>query len=186
MRIAREQLDAELDYSDWVIGRNAAVLESSTQQLQIAGQRELGEMSHHLAIDSAAVVATLFAFVVLEAVSKPLGLEQNVVGIGMVMAAAALAFSALIWQASFRKGPLQLGSVALTVALIGVTLLAWMTLGLPEVDNPAAGSLRTTIDYYGRIVVLVAAAVWLLAWLRNAGFRRLLHEAAAALHLWLK
>jgi hypothetical protein len=71
-----QQLDSDIDYSESVCEAHTASLHAVSDQLRIAGERHLGEMAHHLSIDSAAVVASIFAVIAVEivlkdAVSKP-------------------------------------------------------------------------------------------------------------------
>lgn len=66
-----KQLDSDIDYADSLIERHGATLQSAGEQLRISGERELGEMAHHLSIDSAAVVASVAAIIAVETVLKP-------------------------------------------------------------------------------------------------------------------
>lgn len=88
------QLDGDIDYSERVVDRYMAAIRAGTDQLQIAGQRELGEMSHHLSIDSAAVVASLVAFVAVEALVKPLGWGEQLLAVSVPLLLACAAFTA--------------------------------------------------------------------------------------------
>ena len=138
MREVCDQLSADLEYSDEAIERNRAVLQSSTEQLQIAGQRELGEISHHMSIDSAAVVATLLAFVAVEALVKPLDLDHSIFGLGLVLCVASLAFSILVWKAQGRhpKTLLERGSLVVTIGVIAATIAS----ALAESTQPPRGT----------------------------------------------
>lgn len=66
-----QQLGSDVEFGNSVTERHAATLRSARDQLQIAGQRELGEIAHHLSIDSAAIVASVVAVVVTEMILKP-------------------------------------------------------------------------------------------------------------------
>jgi hypothetical protein len=66
-----QQLDSELEYGNSLTERHAATLGSARDQLQISGQRELGEIAHHLSIDSAAVVASVVAVIATEMILRP-------------------------------------------------------------------------------------------------------------------
>jgi hypothetical protein len=65
------QLDTDIEYGSSLIERQAATLSSARDQLRIAGERELGEIAHHLSIDSAAVVASVVAVIATEMILKP-------------------------------------------------------------------------------------------------------------------
>jgi hypothetical protein len=65
-----QQVDTDIGYSESVADRHTLALRSATDQLRIAGEREIAEMARHLAIDSAAVVASVAALVVIELAEK--------------------------------------------------------------------------------------------------------------------
>ena len=64
----RSQLDSDLSYDDFLIARYSGSLRSAADQLKIAGERELGEIGLHISVDSAAVVASVAAILVVEVV----------------------------------------------------------------------------------------------------------------------
>jgi hypothetical protein len=66
----RNQANSDIDYAVSEVERYDAALHSAGEQLRIAGERELGEVAHHLAIDSAAVVASIAAVIATEMVLK--------------------------------------------------------------------------------------------------------------------
>ena len=72
-----EQLDSDIDYANAIMERHAASLRSGSEQLQIAGQRQLGEMGHHIAIETAAVVASVAALIVVELLKAHQTLENR-------------------------------------------------------------------------------------------------------------
>jgi hypothetical protein len=61
-----EQLDSDIDYGESVCEAHTSSLRAVSDHLRIAGERHLGEMAHHLSIDSAAVVASIFAVIAVE------------------------------------------------------------------------------------------------------------------------
>ena len=65
-----EQLDSDIDYGETVCEAHTSSLRAVSDQLRIAGERHLGEMAHHLSIDSAAVVASISALIAVEIVLK--------------------------------------------------------------------------------------------------------------------
>jgi hypothetical protein len=64
------QLSADIDYGEAFLGRMTASQWAASDLLQIAGLRSLGETAHHVSIDSAAVVASLFAVIGVELILK--------------------------------------------------------------------------------------------------------------------
>jgi hypothetical protein len=61
-----QQVDTDIGYSESVADRHTLALRSATDQLRIAGEREIAEMARHMAVDSAAVVASVAALVIIE------------------------------------------------------------------------------------------------------------------------
>ena len=96
------QLNSDLDYADSLISRYSGVLRSATDQLQIAGERELGEIAHHISVDSAAVVASVAAILVIELVVKP-SLETGQ-GAGWSPGKAWLALAVVIGSFAVTQG----------------------------------------------------------------------------------
>jgi hypothetical protein len=87
-----QQLESDIDYADPLTERHAAWMKAATDQLQIAGERELGEMAHHLSIDSAAVVASIAAVIMtakVELKGVPVGQEWLLVSFPVVGSFAA-------------------------------------------------------------------------------------------------
>jgi hypothetical protein len=66
-----QQISTDLGYAESVADRHTLALRSATDQLRIAGEREIAEMARHMAVDSAAVVASVAALVVIELAVKP-------------------------------------------------------------------------------------------------------------------
>jgi hypothetical protein len=64
------QIDTDLEYAEVTSENYTASLRSVTDQLWIAGQREVAEIAHHISVDSAAVVASVAAILILELVVK--------------------------------------------------------------------------------------------------------------------
>jgi hypothetical protein len=65
------QLDTDIEYAQSRIDRHTSSLRSGSDQLRIAGEREIAEIAHHMAVDSAAVIASIGALVVMELAVKP-------------------------------------------------------------------------------------------------------------------
>jgi hypothetical protein len=126
-------------------------------------------MSHHLAIDSAAVVATLLAYVVFEGLIKPLSMKHTVLAVGAMLSVASLAFTVLVWPAERRKGPLQIASAGLTGALIVATLAAAFVAGAEETENYAAKAMRADLPGIAGAAVYLTLSVWLIAWMFRSG-----------------
>jgi hypothetical protein len=65
-----QQVDTDIGYSESVADRHTEALRAASDQLRIAGERETAEMARHMAVDSAAVVASIAALVVIELAEK--------------------------------------------------------------------------------------------------------------------
>jgi hypothetical protein len=72
-----QQLDTDIGYADSVAERHDLSLRSGTDQLRIAGEKEIAEIARHMSIDSAAVVATLAAVVAIELVVRDHGSPKH-------------------------------------------------------------------------------------------------------------
>jgi hypothetical protein len=173
MREVCDQLSTDLEYSDEAIERNRAMLQSSTEQLQMAEHHHLKEISHHMSIDSAAVVASLAAFVAVEALVKPLDLDHSIFGLGLVLCVASLAFSVLVWKA---KGPnpktlLERGSIVVTFGVIAATLASALALApMTGTESPRVLSdeamrvLRFDYVEYVAAALLAMGVIYKLIW----------------------
>lgn len=64
------QLNSDIDYANLVIERNSVAMRAAADQLRIAGEREIGEIARHISVDSAAVVASVAAILVIELAVK--------------------------------------------------------------------------------------------------------------------
>ena len=84
------ELDSSIDYGSSIIERRAMSVQSASNQLRIAGERELGEIAHHLSIDSAAVVASLVAVIATEMIIRPAEIHTPEEAIGRWSLALAL------------------------------------------------------------------------------------------------
>ena len=120
------QLDSDIDYAASRAERLAGSLRSVSDQLQIAGQRELGEIAHHLSINSAAVVASVVAVIVVEGILK----DQLSEGDPLFWAAAGFlvvgSFAATqVLSSGCRGKRLERGSVAATVGFFGALFGIW-------------------------------------------------------------
>jgi hypothetical protein len=129
------QLDADIDYGEAKVERLSASLRAASDQLQIAGQRELGEMAHHLSIDSAAVVASIAAIIGTELFIKGQEL-QNVpahrILLSIFLVAAAFA-TTVVLSGGRKGGALERGSIAFAIFWLGGTLSAWGLFYMPEI-----------------------------------------------------
>lgn len=159
-----EQLNSDVDYADSLIERHSALLRSASEQLRIAGERELGEMAHHLSVDSAAVVASIAAVVAVEIVLKRL--EGGTAGEGHAWNLALLmivgAFAATQTLSSGGRGKiLERSSVALTFGFLAGFLAtrAWT----PERQWPLAA-----VEFFDwrNIAILIAGAI--VGWLGHS------------------
>jgi hypothetical protein len=111
------QLDADIDYAEVFADRMTASQRAAGDLLQIAGQHELGEIGHHLSIDSAAVVASVLAVIVVEAILK----ESKVDWVWWFLALTLVIGSFAAIQVFGRKS-LDRFSVAMTIGLGGAAL----------------------------------------------------------------
>jgi hypothetical protein len=166
------QIDADIDYAETLIERLGASLHSASDQLQIAGQRELGEMAHHLSVDSAAVVASIVAIITVEAILKGSG-EGAHASVAMwlfALAIIAASFAATLGLSSgWRGGRLERGSVAAAAWLFGSALAARLVPELPHFN------LEGFALYAGAFAVgiIPGALGWLAHWWLQSRLRRL-------------
>ena len=65
-----QQVETDVGYSQSIAHRCTLALQSATEQLRIAGENEVARMAGHLAVDSAAVVASVAALVIIELAEK--------------------------------------------------------------------------------------------------------------------
>jgi hypothetical protein len=119
------QLDSEIDYSNALAEQHEATLRSARDRLQISGQRELGEMAHHLSVDSAAVVASVVALIATEMVLKP---ERNTGdqierwSLALALVVGSFALTQVLSSGACGKH-LERWSVAIAAGLFGVFLV---------------------------------------------------------------
>jgi hypothetical protein len=120
------QLDSEIDYGISLAERYAASLSSARDQLRIAGERELGEIAHHLSIDSAAVVASVIAVIAIEIIIKPAEIHtvQEAIGHWSLALAVVVGSFALtqVLSSGCRGKHLERWSAAIAVGLFGAFL----------------------------------------------------------------
>jgi hypothetical protein len=123
------QLDSEIDYGTALAERHMRSLSSARDQLRIAGERELGEIAHHLSIDSAAVVASVVAVLVLEMIVTPSRIDTDVIGIGRWFLALGLIVGSFaltqILSSGCRGKQLERGSAAVAAGLMGAFFANW-------------------------------------------------------------
>jgi hypothetical protein len=121
-----QQLDSDIDYADSLVERHAATLQSAGEQLRISGERELGEIAHHLSIDSAAVVASVAAIIAVETVLKPSLEREHGISAGPLLFTLFLiagSFAATQVLSSGGRGKtLERWSSAVSVGLFAVFL----------------------------------------------------------------
>jgi hypothetical protein len=147
-----QQLDSDIDYADSLVERHAATLHSAGEQLRISGERELGEIAHHLSIDSAAVVASVIAVIAVETVLKsPL---ETTHGIGasawfLTLFLVVGSFAATQVLSSGGQGKkLERGSLALSGGLLAGFL--WSLI------SGKISGIPTFSDLYHRLLYIVA------------------------------
>ena len=116
------QLDSEIDYGISLTERYAASLGSARDQLRIAGERELGEIAHHLSIDSAAVVASVVAVIATEMILKP---SESYIGdpiarwsLALALVVASFALTQIL-SSGCRGKHLERWSAAIAIGLFG-------------------------------------------------------------------
>jgi hypothetical protein len=113
-----QQLESDIDNANSLTERHAALLRASTDQLRIAGERELGQMAHHLSIDSAAVVASIAAVIVVEAVLDHGHGDLRAWFLALLLIVGSFAATQVL--ASGCRGKwLERGSLALAIGLLG-------------------------------------------------------------------
>lgn len=119
-----QQLESDIDYGNSLTKRHAATLGSARDQLRIAGERELGEIAHHLSIDSAAVVASVVAVIVTEMVLKAEGaIGEPIARWSLALALVVGSFAVTqVLSSGCRGKNLERWSVALAAGLLGVFL----------------------------------------------------------------
>jgi hypothetical protein len=130
MQFYRRQLDSRIDYAETKVEYLSASLRAASDQLQIAGQRNLGEMAHHLSIDSAAVVASVFAVIGTQAVGDA-AFQQNapapkwLFSSIFVLFLATVVFAATVWLSRSRKKGNLVGYSFLVAIVLLIVLLGW-------------------------------------------------------------
>lgn len=117
-----EQLDSEIDYAESVCEAHTASLRAVSDQLRIAGERQLGEMAHHLSIDSAAVVASIFAVIAVETVLKDAGSNLAPWFITLFLVAGSFGVTQLL-SSRWRGGWGERASLALAGGCLGCYLM---------------------------------------------------------------
>lgn len=125
-----DQLDADVEYANLLLERFGASLSSGREQLQIAGERQLGEISHHIAVDTAAVVASLAAIVAVELLKLRGTLEHSPVFAGNIIllaVTASFAFVQMLTSPFHGKTWLERASFAATGGFIAGAFVAWRT-----------------------------------------------------------
>ena len=164
------QLDSDLDYADSLIERHTTSLRSATDQLRIAGERVLGEIAHHISIDSAAVVASVAAILIVELVVKP-SLEPasrvpplaNVWELALAGVIGSFAITQVLSSGCRGKG-LERHSLALASGFFGAWaghfLGAWLAPFLGTWLVPlATGRACRVYDWIWQAMVFVGALV---------------------------
>ena len=134
MRALSTQLDVDSDYSGRAIARHAASLRSGGEQLDIAGQRELGEIAAHGALQGAAVAASVAALLATELLRTGDNLEEDpVLSFNVIALAVAFSFALVELLTEPLRGGLQRFMSAATVAFAGATIasLVWSGEGPP-------------------------------------------------------
>ena len=126
------QLDSDLDYANSVVDRYASALQSATDQLWIAGERELGEIAHHISVDSAAVVASVAAILIVELVVKPNsehGSPSPLANVWELAIAVVIGSFALtqVLSSGCRGKSLEKHSLALAFGFVGAWLASFPT-----------------------------------------------------------
>lgn len=145
------QLESDIDYSTSLAERHYRALGAVRDQLQIAGQRDLGEMVHHLSIDSAAVVASVVAVIVVDLAFREdhhLGLQDWCWVLFFIVGA----FAAVQVLSDSQGKVLERWSVSVTSGLFGAGLA--LRLGLADYTNRIAPKLDELART--RLVVLLA------------------------------
>ena len=122
-QLLSRELDSTIDYASSVIERRALSVRSASDQLRIAGERELGEIAHHLSIDSAAVVASLVAVITTEMIIKPAEIRTAEEAVGRWSLALALVVGSFaltqILSSGCRGKHLERWSTAIALGLFG-------------------------------------------------------------------
>ncbi len=116
------QWDDDIQYAISLADRHSHSLRAATDNLQIAGEREIGEMAHHLSVDSAAVVASIVAVIATEMILKPLESHgQEAIGRWSLTLALVVGSFALtqILSSGCRGKRLEQWSAALGLGLFG-------------------------------------------------------------------
>ena len=122
-----EQIKSDIEYESSFAERIAGSLQAIREQLQISGQRELGEIAYHLSIESAALVASIMALIAVEILLKDH--ERSVLAWAWAMFSVVAVFTAAqVVSDGYQRKPLQRNSVALTIGL-GALCIALKALG---------------------------------------------------------
>ena len=144
------QLESDIDYNTSLAERHYRALEAVRDQLQIAGQRDMGEMVHHLSIDSAAVVASVVAVIVVDLAFREdhhLGLQEC-----WVLFFIVGAFAAVQVLSDSQGKVLERWSVSVTTGFFGAGL--GLRLGLVDYTNRIAPKLDEPAQTW--LIALVA------------------------------
>ena len=134
MQAQSAQLDVDSDYSGRAIARHAASLRSGGEQLDIAGQRELGEIAAHGALQAAAVAASVAALLATELLRTGDNLDKDpVLSFNVIALAVAFSFALVELLTEPLRGGLQRFMSAATVGfgLATITALVWSGDGPP-------------------------------------------------------
>jgi ppGpp synthetase/RelA/SpoT-type nucleotidyltranferase len=134
MQARSAQLDVDSDYSGRAIARHAASLRSGGEQLDIAGQRELGEIAAHGALQAAAVAASVAALLATELLRTGDNLDQDpILSFNVIALAVAFSFALVELLTEPFRGGLQRFMSAATVGFVLATIaaLVWSGDGPP-------------------------------------------------------
>ena len=164
-----QQLDSDIDYADSLVERHAATLQSAGEQLRISGERELGEIAHHLSIDSAAVVASVAAIIAVETVLK-CSLEERKGGTaeGWFLTLFFIAGSFAITQVLSTGGrgkTLERSSLAVSVGLFGGYLWA-------RIPEAKFSEVPVPANLLHLLYIVAALAGFCLGWWVHSRFQR--------------
>jgi hypothetical protein len=167
------EVDSTIDYASSTSERHALSLRSAGDHLRIAGERELGEIAHHLSIDSAAVVASVVAVIASEIIIRPAETQPAEEAIGSWLLALALVVGSFaLTQAlssGFRGRHLERWSVAVAVGLLGAFVAnRYLATQFPTHLLPVLARVRL---YHLHELVALALGM-LLGWFGHRGFKR--------------
>ena len=132
------QLDIDSDYAGRAIARHSASLRSGGEQLEIAGQRELGQIAAHGTIQAAAVAASVAALLATELLRTGDNLEEDpVLSFNLIALAVAFSFALVELLTEPPRRGLQRFMSAATVGLLVATVgaIVWSGDGPPLLVN---------------------------------------------------